>query len=59
MLINQDPGTYLKSMAHSNQLLLNLQGSKLYIVIGMVFSPDSTKLAIGQSDDIIFIYKLG
>ncbi|KAI5074597.1 hypothetical protein GOP47_0010558, partial [Adiantum capillus-veneris] len=35
------------------------KGSKLYIVIGMVFSPDSTKLAIAQSDDIIFIYKLG
>ncbi|MCO5605227.1 hypothetical protein L7F22_059407 [Adiantum nelumboides] len=35
------------------------KGSMLYIVIGMVFSPDSTKLAIAQSDDIIFIYKLG
>ncbi|KAH7315180.1 hypothetical protein KP509_21G038100 [Ceratopteris richardii] len=35
------------------------KGSKLYIVIGMVFSPDSTKLAVAQSDDIIFIYKLG
>lgn len=25
----------------------------------MVFSPDSTKLAVGQSDNIIYIYKLG
>lgn len=36
-----------------------LQGSKMYIVTAMVFSPDSTRLAIGQSDDIIFVYKLG
>lgn len=35
------------------------QGSKMYIVTAMVFSPDSTKLAIGQSDEIIFVYKLG
>jgi intraflagellar transport protein 172 len=25
----------------------------------MAFSPDSTKLAIAQSDNIVFIYKLG
>lgn len=24
-----------------------------------MFSPDSTKLAIGQSDNIVFVYKLG
>jgi intraflagellar transport protein 172 len=36
-----------------------LQGSKVYIVTAMVFSPDSTRLAVGQSDDIIFVYKLG
>ncbi|XP_024359090.2 intraflagellar transport protein 172 isoform X4 [Physcomitrium patens] len=35
------------------------KGSKVYIVTAMVFSPDSTKLAVGQSDDIIFVYKLG
>lgn len=36
-----------------------LKGSKFYIVIGMAFSPDSTRLAIAQSDDIIFVYKIG
>jgi intraflagellar transport protein 172 len=35
------------------------KNSKSYIVREMKFSPDSTKLAIAQSDDIIFIYKLG
>eukprot|EP00959_Pyramimonas_sp_CCMP1952_P474800 9503851-Pyramimonas_sp.AAC.10 len=25
----------------------------------MAFSPDSSKLAIGQSDNIVFVYKLG
>jgi intraflagellar transport protein 172 len=25
----------------------------------MAFSPDSTKLAIAQSDNIVFVYKLG
>lgn len=30
-----------------------------YIVRCMAFSPDSTKLAIAQSDDIVFIYRLG
>ncbi len=25
----------------------------------MAFSPDSTRLAVGQSDNIVFIYKLG
>ncbi|XP_024531630.1 intraflagellar transport protein 172 [Selaginella moellendorffii] len=35
------------------------KGSKHYAVTSMVFSSDSTKLAIGQSDEIVFIYKLG
>jgi len=25
----------------------------------MAFSPDSTKIAIGQSDNIVFVYKIG
>jgi intraflagellar transport protein 172 len=36
-----------------------IQGSKMYIATDMVFSPDSTKLAIAQSDEIIFVYNLG
>lgn len=26
---------------------------------GIAFSPDSTKIAIGQTDDIVFVYKIG
>ena len=34
-------------------------GPKNYIVRSLAFSPDSTKLAIAQSDNIVFVYKLG
>ncbi|XP_062822761.1 intraflagellar transport protein 172 homolog isoform X1 [Anolis carolinensis] len=34
-------------------------GRKSYVVKGMAFSPDSTKIAIGQTDNIIFVYKIG
>ena len=33
------------------------KGPKNYSVTGMAFSPDSTKLAVAQSDNIVFIYK--
>ena len=32
---------------------------KAFQVRGMAFSPDSAKLAIAQSDNIVFVYKLG
>ena len=35
------------------------KGMKNYLVKGLAFSPDSTKLAIAQSDNIVFVYKLG
>ncbi len=34
-------------------------GKKSYLVKGLAFSPDSTKVAIGQTDNIIFVYKIG
>ncbi|XP_074541957.1 intraflagellar transport protein 172 homolog [Halichoeres trimaculatus] len=34
-------------------------GKQSYVVCDMVFSPDSTKIAIGQSDNIIFVYNIG
>ena len=34
-------------------------GKKSYTVKAMAFSPDSTKIAIGQTDNIIFVYKIG
>lgn len=33
--------------------------TKNYIVRAMAFSPDSTKLALAQSDGTVFVYKLG
>ncbi|KAF0975063.1 hypothetical protein FDP41_005816 [Naegleria fowleri] len=35
------------------------KGNKLYTITGMVFSPDDVKLAIAQTDDIVYIYRLG
>jgi len=35
------------------------KGSKTYIVRTLEFSPDSSKLAVAQSDNIVFVYKLG
>ncbi|XP_050690071.1 intraflagellar transport protein 172 homolog [Eriocheir sinensis] len=34
-------------------------GKKSYLVKAIAFSPDSTKLAIGQTDNIIYVYKIG
>ncbi|THD25249.1 Intraflagellar transport protein [Fasciola hepatica] len=34
-------------------------GKRGFVIKGMAFSPDSTKLAVAQSDHILFVYKLG
>lgn len=34
-------------------------GKNSYVIRGLAFSPDSTKLAVGQSDSIVYVYKLG
>ncbi|KAB7506029.1 Intraflagellar transport protein [Armadillidium nasatum] len=34
-------------------------GKKSYIIKAIAFSPDSTKIAIGQSDNIIYVYRIG
>ena len=33
--------------------------SQNYVVRSMAFSPDSTKLALAQSDNMVFVYRLG
>ena len=33
--------------------------NKSYIVRALAFSPDSMKLAVAQSDNIVFVYRLG
>ncbi|GMT33313.1 hypothetical protein PFISCL1PPCAC_24610, partial [Pristionchus fissidentatus] len=30
-----------------------------YIIISLAFSPDSSSLAVGQSDNVVFVYKIG
>ena len=43
-----------------NPLHLILQyGKKSYTVKALAFLPDSTKIAIAQTDDIIYVYKIG
>ena len=34
-------------------------GKKSYTVKGLAFSSDSSKVAIGQTDNIIYVYKIG
>lgn len=34
-------------------------GKQSYVIRGLAFSTDSTKLAVGQSDNIVYVYKLG
>ncbi|CAF1215295.1 unnamed protein product [Adineta steineri] len=34
-------------------------GRQSYVVTAMDFSPDNTQLAVAQSDNIVFVYKLG
>lgn len=34
-------------------------GKKSYVVKGIAFSPESTKIAVGQTDCIVYVYKIG
>lgn len=34
-------------------------GRKSYTVKGLAFSPDSTRIAVGQTDNMVFVYKIG
>lgn len=34
-------------------------GKRCYQVTALAFSPDSTKIAVGQSDNIIYVYRIG
>ena len=35
------------------------KGQKSYLIRGLEFSPDSQKIAVAQSDNIVFVYKVG
>lgn len=41
-----------KPMDHTN-------GKESYMIRAIAFSPDSTRLAVAQSDNIVYVYKLG
>ncbi|XP_060519882.1 intraflagellar transport protein 172 homolog [Cylas formicarius] len=34
-------------------------GKKSYVITGIAFGPDSTKIAVAQSDCIVYVYKIG
>ncbi|KAM6123262.1 intraflagellar transport protein 172 homolog [Pterocles gutturalis] len=34
-------------------------GRRSYAVKGMAFSPDSTKIAVGQTDNVVYVYRIG
>ena len=34
-------------------------GKRSYIVRGLEFSPDSSKIAVGQTDNIVYVYRVG
>jgi len=42
-----------------NILFVFQYGKRSYMVKGIAFSPDSSKIAVGQTDNIIFVYKIG
>ena len=62
--LNNIPNDLQQKILQLNKLLifsyLKFQfGKKSYSVKAMAFSPCSTKLALGQTDNIIYVYKLG
>lgn len=34
-------------------------GKKSYVITGIAFSPDSTKIAVAQTDCIVYVYRIG
>lgn len=53
---------YVRVLFYNNNysyVLFSQYGKQSYVVNDMAFSPDSTKIAIGQSDNIIFVYRIG
>ena len=40
-------------------VLIFQYGKRSYTIKGIAFSSDSTKLAVGQTDNIVYVYKIG
>lgn len=55
---NVNNNNRIHSYVNSLQFKLQL-GKQSYHVTGLAFSPDSTKIAVGQSDNIAFVYTIG
>lgn len=58
LLLSHSCGLHSQRFLFTSLVLIPLQ-TKTYVVRTMAFSPDSTKLAIAQSDGTVFVYKLG
>ena len=41
------------------RFIILIKNNKSYVVREITFSPDSCKLAVSQSDNIVFVYRLG
>ena len=66
VMTNIDEKTKCMKLLYFLQLIiiecfvLNLKyGKRSYTVKGLAFSGDSTKIAVGQTDNIIYVYKIG
>ena len=46
-------------VAECKLLLPSQLGKKSYKVSSLAFSPDSTRIAVGQTDNIVFVYRIG
>lgn len=57
--IKQEIDLFLIKVNLYSLLSLIQYGKKSYSIKGIAFSPDSTKIAIGQTDQIVFVYKIG
>lgn len=57
----QEKDSFILLNIFLNKMFLIYQqyGKKSYTVKGLAFSNDSTKLAVAQTDNIIYVYKIG
>ena len=49
----------VRTLVAFTKLVFSQLGKRCYQVTSLAFSPDSTKIAVGQSDNIIYVYRIG
>ena len=58
--LNQPTQMYeISTCSMTNLINISQLGKKSYQVTSLAFSPDSTKIAVGQTDNIVFVYRIG